>query len=660
MRNTALVIVLIIIGLLAAVIFFDLSLLEQTAPQIQPDKPIEETQFNDLREAESFLRQGYPETALEIAQRYITEIDSDSPYGEQWTHLIIRTCEECREKEQLKALYEFNPGALDGYEKASLFVAESYLSDEELDNYKRLRERWAGRETLLPTWILLDSDKLLLEGKRGQANNLLAATTFTGKAETERLTRLALLNANENPKASWKYLSTAQEKDPDNADIRFYKAKLLESVGKNQYAADEYEEAVRIEPENLYLQDQLAEFYLRQKKPQKALSIWIKNLQPPTLESIWIKTYFWDKVLLPQKIDWSSYTMPTGKQVPLIKYLIELPENTYWNKPKYSKLALRDYYLETQQATYWLRLLDALKHGHEQEALTLLDKNSFATTSWNPELEYTLKQILVYRQRGRFDSKATPMGLQLNPNESSPFFESIENFAANPEVQVDDELHELLLSKEAFSAALIAASWYEAGLNMHQLPILPTRFPSWVSVNLTKAYKRNRTNIDALSFATLQPPSDPLQLEIGELYIASNDTSNALKVLVPLATSQNSLGARAAYLASLIYLDQGKPEAAKKMIKEQAQLAYDLKGKEVLAKIAIIENNPSKAADIYEAIVENSIDAKAWLMQKAYREKNWDRAKTLTEQLLEIYPDNIQLKQNLQRVINQQEISSEF
>ena len=51
-----------------------------------------------------------------------------------------------------------------------------------------------------------------------------------------RLIHLALLNVFENPKAAWDYLTAAYNKDPENPEIHSYRAKLLETVGKNNLA----------------------------------------------------------------------------------------------------------------------------------------------------------------------------------------------------------------------------------------------------------------------------------------------------------------------------------------------------------------------------------------------------------------------------------------
>ena len=234
-------------------------------------------------------------------------------------------------------------------------------------------------------------------------------------------------------------------------------------------------------------------------------------------------------------------------------------------------------------------------------------------------------------------------------------FSQIETFALNPDVEIPDDLHELLLSKEAFSAAFVSSGWYEAGLDLHQLHILPKSFPDWVAVELTKAYRRNRSALDALDFATIQPQNPALRLEIGEIYIAQEDNENALRILHPIVTDQTDIGSRAALLSALIQVEKGDFAGAEKTVRNQPFLAREVEGKEILAKAAHERGDIARAREIYETIQSQSIAAKSYLAQSAFDQENWEEAKRLTNELLAIYPGNEQLRQNLDKIEKEQQ-----
>ena len=107
------------------------------------------------------------------------------------------------------------------------------------------------------------------------------------------------------------------EKDPQNPEILSYRAKLLETVGKNSLALAEYVSAIQTDPKNPFLKDQLAEFYMRQRQYPYALEVWKESLTPPSLDLIWLKAVFWNKIVMQLKFDLNSIKMPQGKLEPL-------------------------------------------------------------------------------------------------------------------------------------------------------------------------------------------------------------------------------------------------------------------------------------------------------------------------------------------------------
>lgn len=630
-------------------------------------------EIQDLQRTKELLNESKTEEALSLIEKYAEEVNYNNETGREWLDLLIRASDATGNLQQLIILYDYYPKAFEGHEKAALFVANYYISNNHPKEYQELRDKWKGREARPESWFVLDADKLIIEGKRKEAVDLLNSRSFPAKNDTPRLIQLALLNVTENPKAAWDYLALAYTKDPENSEIRTYRARLLESFGKNSLAQQEYAAAINTDPKNLYLKDQLAEFYLRHKEYNSALEVWSGNLKPPSLDIIWNKALFWSKVVAPLKIDLNSLKIPEGKLSPLIEYELALKPNEFWNPAEFDKIPNGQQYLKTQQTTFWLKLLEALKQNKEKEAYDLLQFNPFANTSWNQDLEEALKRVLLYRKFGQFVPEKTQNPLDGktasadNAGESKPipskdlpfYFAQLDFAAKNPESnqsghEIPSDLKELLKGPEAFAAAFLTAGWMEAALDLHALNIIPSTYPEWYAYELTQAMRQNKGVSAALEFATLQSPTPALTLLISELLIASGSPDAALNSLNKLAKLDNEVGFRASWMMSLIEIERGQYKEAKAVIQAQPKLAKDLLGQETLARIALLEGDSDLADRLYESIEKASAEAKSYLARKAFADKDWNRAQGLTEQLLKQYPNNPLLIENLNKIVEEQ------
>lgn len=630
----------------------------------------QETMGRDIERARELLNNSKPEEAVAIIKDYSDAIDNTTDTGKQWLDLLIRASESTLNFSQLVVLYDYYPKAFDGHEKASMIVGEIYINTGKFKEYQNLRDNWKGRETKPETWFVLDGDKLFLEGKRKEAIDFLNSKTFPGKTDTSRLVRLALLYSYEEPNKAWDYLNQAYQKDPENPEIRSYRAKLLETYGKKNLALIEYLAAIQTDPKNVYLRDQLAEFYLRQKQYPQALMVWLESLKPPSLDTIWIKAFFWGRMVIPINIDWHAEKIPEGKYAPLAIYLTNLKPDQYWNESAFDQLADGNTYLKTVQVTFWLKLVDALQREDEKSAYEFLQYNPFQTVSWNAELEKALTRILLYRKTGSFKPEAVDEVVTFEDVKSSDqvpaqpttekkashlFFAQLEELATKKgEVQVPPDLHSLLTGPEAFTAAFLAAGWNEAALTLHKMTVLPDEYPDWVAVVIAQAYRMNKSNELALKFALAQKETPALSLIIGELMIANKDLDAALDRLSKLTKPENEIGYRASWLVALIYIDKGQYEQARATIEAQPALSKDVLGKELMARVALLEGNNALADTIYSSIESTSSEAKSYLARKAFEQKDWKKARELTEQLLRDYPTNTLLQQNLTKIIEEQ------
>lgn len=625
-----------------------------------------ETEQADLVRSEQLLAKGSIEDALKIIHQYEDEISIRTENGKKWLDLLINASVKTANFGQLMVLYEAYPRAFQNNEQAVLMVANGYILSSRPQKYEELRELWRDKRTEESTWIVLDADALLTEGKRQEAITLLKGNKFEGKKDIDRLVRLALLYVIEDPKAAWDYLAEAYTLDPNNTDVITYRGKLLESLGKDSLALYEYLAAIQAAPDNLFLRDQLAEFYMRRNQSALALSVWLETLNRPSLDLIWIKALFWSKVLTPINFDWAKASPPTGSDKQFIEYLEVLPKETFWDESSFNKISSGKSILTNVQATFWLRLLQSLKDGDEKEAANLLQFNTFSKTMLNPQLEQSLKQILSFRATGslnknlglRNEKEHTDQKIAAAP-ENANFFGQLSYYADQEASKgtndvIPKDLSALLSSPEIFSATFLASGWLEAALQLHKMDVLPDDFPEWVAYGLTQAYRTNRSPAEALAFATKQKKTPSLSLLIGELYLADKKLDEALAILEPYTKQQDDSGYRASWLVSVIYADKQEFDKAKQTIEAQPKLAQDPMGKEALARIALLQGNTALADSLYTQLQDQSPEALSYLARKAFTEKDWEKARTLTEQLLLTFPDSPILRDNLNKIIEEQ------
>lgn len=641
------------VGVSVAVTMTDWHLFADSNFQGKPTALLADHSEDDFKQASVLLEQGHAEEALKYLQDHEDKLTYENPNGQKWVNLAVDINTALYDSAQLTMLYRHFPEAFKGREEASLLVGNNLILHRENKPYSTLRNTWKGNENNPVKWLLLDVDSLLLSNQRADAIKLLESHSFAGELETNRLVRLALLTIQNDPKAAWDYLNEAQGKDPNNIDVYTYRARLLESVGKNNLALAEYMTALEVDPENIFIKDLLADFYVRNGKYQQALALWKESLDQSPLETIWLKTLFWNRMMSPPKEDWKEVVPPLGKLHDLNLYLVELASSKFWDQKNFEKIPNAGHFLSTQQATFWFRLLEELKSGQEESALKLLQENPFVKKSWNPSLERALKQLLVYRLTGNVDTSISPFEIIHGEaeTEENAFFTFLDSLAKQPALLSQEKnLKALLSSNEAFVIAFLSAGWLEAGLQLHDQTILSSDLPDWVAVAITEAINANRGYEEALQFAMMQSSSSQLSALMGDLLkLAKNNSSFAL-ALKKIAAQDTERGMKAAWLLSLIYIERGNYQAAKQSIQTQFQLSKILLGKETLARIALLEGNSELANQIYLEIEPQSIEAKSYLARIAYNQKDWVRAKALTQQLLNIYPDNPLLQENLRKI----------
>jgi tetratricopeptide (TPR) repeat protein len=410
-----------------------------------------------------------PKQALKIIKHHRNHMEDGSSTSKQWLNLFITASEQVDDVAQLRLLYEYAPKLFTSHEKAALLVANHYIKSAEIENYHAMRQQWQGREEHSNAWTLLDADALLFEGQRSAAIAMLEEQHFEGKDDSARLTRLGLLNVVVNPAIAWEYFSEAISSDPDNADLYIYRAKLLEIAEKPDLALQEFAMAMQIKPRDPWLYDQLAEFYNRHGDNLAALQVWQKVLNPPSKDTIWLKALFWSHILQPINFQWQRHPIPEGTLTSLIEYLLKLPPGEFWNTQQFANLPYGNHYLSTEQATYWMRLLDYLKHGQERSAMQLIEYNPFQKESWNPALERALLRTLSYRLRGTLNIGEMETALAVENKEVPSALLEFEQYS-DASIPIPPSIEAHLNSAGVFADLLVAAGWKQAADLLRPMP----------------------------------------------------------------------------------------------------------------------------------------------------------------------------------------------
>jgi hypothetical protein len=606
------------------------------------------------KNAKDLLEASRPDEAFSLIRGRNRSI-SDSKSAD-WLSLEIQALEKLRNIPRLLYLYDRTPGAFSKHEGAALLIARTLLHTGNLEDLAKLQSDWRSRKKRPASWLALAVDALIVEGKLNEAVKVLHSRSFEGPADCARLMRLALLSAKDDLKAAWNYLDRAYFLDPNNPDVRSFRAQILERIGKLPMARVEYVAAHLSDPDNPLLRDQLAEFYRRTGKYGQALETWTRGLENSSVDFIRLKALFWNRVAQPIKFDWAAATPSSGYLQPFLSYLMDLPQGRFWNADVFQDISDARRLLDNRQETFWLRLLQALKEGEESRALEILHSNTFQKKSWNPDIETALKRVLAYRIWGALPRMDEEIPVEdSNTALKHQFFNQL-NLLARADAKnsktgkIPAGLDQLMRSDEAFAAVFMAGGWIEAALQLHRMPVLPGNFPDWVAYGLTQSQRFNRGNKAALEFAGKQKLSPVMELLMAELMVAAGQAKEGLKKLSALADRDSDVGFRSSWLLVLARLDQGDIAAARKVFSRQPRLKNSVAGKEILARIALVEGKTEEARRMYEALEKVSTEAKAYLAKFAYDSQDWQTARRLTEELLLRFPDRMRLRSNLKAI----------
>lgn len=594
---------------------------------------IEESNRSDLALAHLHVVQGKPIEALKLAKKHFDEIEKGSDIGNQWLDLTLSCGKILKDSQFLTELYEAYPNAFREKEEIALEVAFHLLSNQKKGDFEELKEWWAARTSYPERWMFLDLDLLAMEGKTSLCREKLSAKTLRNPYESERLTRLALLSLNEHPKVAFEYLSDAIKADPNNLDLRLYRAHLLAAYGKESLAIEELKALIEKQPSDPFLKEELGDLYLRANQENTAFNLYQANLLPPSSDAIWLKALFLSKVLNPLPFNLMHYSIPEGSLNPLINYLLANREK-YWDLERNSPLEA----FSNLEEVFWLKLIAFLKEGKEIEAHALLQDQK-EMSIYQPGLKSAVAQVIELRH-----PNLQIIAFEELEKLNHPLFKQIKN------PPYSHELQNLMTGSEAFSALFLAAGWPEAALYLSHPSKEDSVLPSWYSYGMTQVLSKNRSVDEAIQFASSQKRTPQLALLVGELYLTTKTPQLGQAKLWQLARFENPVGQRAAALLAKDYIDRGDLSAAREAIGINEGFFQTLEAKKLLAALSFNVGDLTTAEAVYATFDRNSQEARSYLANKAFQNGNYSHAYKLTLELLKENPTSLELRENLKKI----------
>lgn len=540
----------------------------------------------------------------------------NSPNRAGWFDLEVRSAMANRQFELLRRLHERDP--------------EGFARNPEAVSWLQRLTLAQGGEVPQNAGPILSADKAMRAGDPDSARKALESQKLEGADEVNRLTRLALLDA-DKPEKAWDLLNQAYAVNPKSADVRTFSANLLEQNGDTDLARRDYIAAVVSEPANPRARDNLAEFYIRQGMLPQAVQTW---LDAPPADASWIfylKAWFWNRVglgSLPPKDP-----AALGK---LVSTLAALPAGDFWNS-SLDDVVAKSPLLADREETLWLRVLQHLKDGKDSNALRLLSQSAPEQTAHHAYLRAALQFLLEVRMGVDSNSR-----LEIPEAKAAghPFWKWLADNKSDPAA---------LRQPWVLPTLFCVSGWLRAGVDICKSESL-AEAPEWAAYALARSAQilsDNKRLAEFLAASSLNSPA--MQLLRAESAWMDNKRDEGRTILESLL-GQPDTGYRAAFLLAMDALTRNDAAEVKRVIALQPDFAASVAGREFLARAALAEGKENEAIAIYEALGDSSDDARIYLARTAYNAKQWDRAEALVRSLIADHPNEPAFAANLEKI----------
>jgi len=532
-------------------------------------------------------------------------------------------------------------------ERADLVLAREALWNRNSDECESIMERWRGKAAFPGRWALLSADLMLARGNKEQARDFLEAAKLVGEEDTLRHARLALIQARE----PWKAMASIDaglRASPRSAELLTFRAQIQEAAGRMADARLDYVAAVLSEPSSPLHRDVLANFQLRSGEPSNAADTWRDAAEATNLGLYAFKAWFWSKICgVPL-----SRPLPEVKQAgwkDVMQEVKSLPDGAF-TSTELDRAIARIPGLRQRPEVVWMHVLEAIRKGDWKIATERLDSGFPPTAeTMAPGLATRLLVNLAAVSGGSPRVALAGRDLPGLPPEPHPFLREFDEWKRAVPVE-DDAFSRWLANPASLAAMLFAHGWHGAALDVagggKLAPV--TGAPAWFDFGYSRCLLvRDGSPAARRWLESLPELSAAAQLTHAEILLTGGDVELGMKKLAVLATTQGPHAGRAAWSLALVELDRGNTAEASRWVKSCPELLASVRGKEILARVALADGVLDEALRIYKELGEESADAMIYLSKQAFAQKDWQQARKWTGELARRFPSEPQFRKNL-------------
>jgi tetratricopeptide (TPR) repeat protein len=402
---------------------------------------------------------GQPELALPII-RAGKRWELNPAGRERWDALEMSAYVQMNDIGSLVILYDESPKPFTTDEEAALLAARAQVETGRLEAFSELRRVWVAREGKVDQWLGLESDLLELQEQPEEAITLLKRFKFDGPPEGRRLARLGYLLAERDPALAAKAMDLAVQFGPKLADVWLFSGRYHERAGHHKAAYTAYARGFECAPRDFFVRNHLAQFLVRQGAYTQAIQAWSEATAPPSMDFIWLKALFWKRVANAEAGGEISGLCPEGNLKRLVEALRKLDDTRFWDETRIDRQLHEERDLPE---VAWLRVLEALRQGQDDEALSLLN---LGLRSAHPMLENGLRQALTYRRTGFFEPGVVCLDANTPPTLQHPLLVRMDAWINGTLPNEPAELVRMLETRAMYPALLAACGWHAAAARL--------------------------------------------------------------------------------------------------------------------------------------------------------------------------------------------------
>lgn len=618
--------------------------------------------FLSLEYAREYLTEGHAGDALHLIDTYRGR-RADYPGTEnQWQSLEVKASAMSRDLPRLDFLYSQNPMQVVVNEDASLLMARMLLHRNKWDECAGIISYWRNTSPNPHFWFSLEADRHILQGDPASARDLLESRQFPGREDSGRLMRLAMLRAGDDLAGAWELLDEAQNRDPDNPDVHTFKAQILEKSGDRPRARAEYALAWAADPQNVFLGDQLAEFYIRQNQYPMALAVWARLQETGPLPSIAFKSHFWAGLTSSSTTASTVVSWPQGEVVDsamqVIRAIQQIPAGSFWDSnidreyPEYR----RDF--NSNDMIGWLKVLQTIADGDMHALNSALEGEAMKRNSLEREMRFLLSAIAAFRLNVWHPSllvEARWFG-GADGEEHHIATRSLARMVMDRNILREDHFEnqydamEWLHGPCAFPVVLASRGWFGAAwtlLKKRGETSLHDGLPSWAAYTLVSGIRRDRGAAQALQWLPGKSDSPELSLLKAEMLLESGELNGAMSIFGGLVRRDDGAGRRAAWILGTLYLERNQLQDAEKLIAACPGFTETPRGVELRARICLARDREDEALELYRSVASESSEAQAYLLRHYRKLGNEAEARDFARQLYLSMPDETRIWKEL-------------